>query len=152
MVRDQALAEDIVQETFIRLWNNRENLDATQSIKSYLYKIAYNYTLNHLEKQKNFSMHDYTEVDQKYHAAQADEPLIDDELQRKAAEALNNLPVKCRAVFIMCRHENMTYQEVADAMEISVKTVENQMGKALKTLRQQLSPYFDVISLIIFLN
>ena len=152
MVHDQALAEDIIQETFIRIWNSRENLDTTKSIKSYLYKIAYNYTLNHLEKQKNFTMHDYSEVDKKYQSAHADEQIINHELQYKAAEALNSLPVKCRAVFIMCRHENMTYQEVADAMEISVKTVENQMGKALKSLRQQLSPYFEVISLILFLN
>lgn len=152
MVRDQALAEDIVQETFIRVWNNREKLDAAKSIKSYIYKIAYNYTLNHLEKQKSFTLHDYSEVDKKYHSAHADEQMIDHELQNKATEALNNLPVRCRAVFIMCRHENMSYQEVAEAMEVSVKTVENQMSKALKNLRQELSPYFDIMTLIVFLN
>lgn len=152
IVRDQALSEDIVQETFIRIWNNRDNLDSAKSIKSYLYKIAYNYTLNHLEKQKNFTLQDYSEVDKMYQSAQADEQIIDHELQHKASEAMNSLPVKCKAVFIMCRHENMTYQEVADAMEISVKTVENQMSKALKSLRQQLSPYFDVLTLVLFLN
>ena len=152
LIKDQEAAEDIVQEVFVKVWNNREKIDTSRSVKSYLFKAAYNQTLNYIDKNKFMAdLSDYAEAEMQNYATSADQDLQLKEIEKQAERAINQLPVKCKAVFLMCRKENMTYREVADAMNISVKTVENQMGKALKSLRLKLAPYLDYIPFYILL-
>ena len=151
LIKDREAAEDIVQEVFVKIWNGMDNIDTSQSVKSYLFKAAYNQTLNYFDKNKhqnNFS--DYQEIEnQTTGGNSADQELQLKEIQKEAEEAINQLPVKCKAIFLMCKEENMTYREVANVMNISIKTVENQMGKALKTLREKLASYLDYIPVYI---
>lgn len=152
LVKDRSAAEDIVQEVFLKIWNKREDLDPSRSIKSYLFRATYNHTLNYLEKEKqHFNLTDYTDVTKEPNSPHADEDIQLKEMEAEVRKAIDHLPVKCRAVFLMCREQEMTYKEVAEAMNISVKTVENQMGKALKTLREKLAPYMDYLPIWVIL-
>jgi RNA polymerase sigma-70 factor, ECF subfamily len=76
--------------------------------------------------------------------------LVEDELKTKIEDAINELPEKCREIFMMSRYENLKYQEIADKLTISVKTVETQMSKALQHMRLRLAEYISVIIALVF--
>lgn len=134
--REEQLAQDLAQETFTRLWQNREKLDPRQSLKAYLYRIAYNLAIDHLRKRAHRP--------ESLEAANAHEPSYSHEdhfdLREKMQAAIANLSEPLRIVFTMSRFEEATYAEIASALEISVKTVESRMSKALKELREKLRP------------
>ena len=144
MVPDRAVAEDLVQDVLLNIWKNRDTLRVT-TYKAYLYRAALNAALRYAERQKR-------------HVAWAEAQLpdlgrntTDDLVQGQEAEAavaaaLATLPPQCRAVFLLSRQEGLSYQQIADALEIAPKTVENQMGKALRLLRQQLKGFFFGLS------
>ncbi|TKC09295.1 RNA polymerase sigma-70 factor [Pedobacter frigoris] len=146
MLRDKDMAEEIVQSMFLKFWEKRELLNIQSSIKAYLYKCTYNDCLNYIKHQKirtkyqDFAM--YTMNDQHEPASSKVELT---ELQKKLQEALNELPEHCRTVFQMSRFEDLKYREIAEQLGISIKTVENQMGKALKILRIKLADFITLI-------
>lgn len=136
---DKEASEDVVQEVFLKWWNKKDDLKVIQSIKSYLYKATINTSLNYLESKKKTvrfeAFHekpDTREVDDKIHLSQ---------LEAKINDAINSLPPKCKVIFLLSRYEGMKYQQIADHLDLSVKTVENQMGKALQIMRDRLKPY-----------
>jgi RNA polymerase sigma-70 factor (ECF subfamily) len=136
--QNEETAKDLSQELFFRLWKNREHLDANQSLKSYLYKIAHNLVIDHLRKRG---------VEQTYftneqpNAAITDEESDDFELREKINATMSGLPDSVRQVFYLSRFEGLKYSEIADALDIAVKTVEARMSKALTILREKLKPY-----------
>lgn len=140
IVNDTDAAEDLVQDVFMKVWNNRQTLEINYSFKSYLYRSAINSALNYLEKNKKktaledsaYSMPAGTEADDQLHF---------EEVQQRVKEATEALPPACKTIFVLSRHENMSYKEIAEALQISPKTVENQMGKALKHFREYLNVY-----------
>lgn len=146
ILKDTVAAEEVVQSLFLRLWEKRTSLDIRTSLKSYLYRATYNDCMNILKhwkvKQKHqdhvFHFNDATHE-------QTANRLHENELKRELQKALNKLPEKCRVVFQMSRFEELKYQEIADQLEISIKTVENQMGKALKILRLALAEYLPLL-------
>ena len=149
-MKDLDIAREIVQEVFANLWEKRETIEIDRSPKSYLGKAVRNRCLNYLRDNKKFDAgmleiedlgddHVYEEHDQ----------LVEDELKMKIDDAVNDLPDKCRQIFIRSKLENKKYQEIADEMKISVKTVEAQMSKALRIMRDKLSEYIGVLILII---
>ena len=124
------LAREIVQEVFIRLWQNRQNLDSRKSVKAYTYRIGYNLLLNHLRSKR---------IRRKYLDSQRDNsPEENIELQTSIQIALQKLPEKIRVVFILNQLEGFKYAEIAEACGISIKTVESRMSKALRILREEL--------------
>ena len=139
ILKDKALTEDTVQEIFVRLWEKRDELKIETSLKSYLYRAAINTAFNVLEKNKRYprlSVQDMaievpvsSGVEQDIHAK---------ELEAKINATLLKLPEACREVFVLSRQEGLSYKEIAETLSISVKTVENQMGKALKVFREAL--------------
>jgi RNA polymerase sigma-70 factor (ECF subfamily) len=137
MIRDKEQAEEIVQEFFITLWENPPLV--TDSVRSYFYKAIYNRTLNYISKAntrlKNEDL--YSQIDQ-----QTEEETDDKELQNFISKAVDTLPEKCKEIFIMCKYNDMSYSQVSEMLHISPKTVENQMGIALKKLRELLKPLF----------
>ncbi len=140
MVNDAQATEDILQDVFLKIWHNRNNLTFTYSIKSYLYRAAINAALNYLEKSKRtvgLEADEYTEPT----AEGAEDQLHFREVESRVHEAIETLPPACKAIFVLSRYEEMSYKEIAESMQISVKTVENQMGKALRQLKQYLSVY-----------
>jgi len=136
-VKDADQAEDIVQELFARLWQDREALSIQVSVKSYLFTAVRNRCLNALVVKKRMRP-----LDEEVHDAAEGDGRNEDELTERAARVqavIEGLPTERRKIFRLSRNEGLKYQEIAEKLEISVKTVENQMGKALKTLREELA-------------
>ncbi len=150
IVNDTDAAEDLVQDVFMKVWNNRQTLEINLSIKSYLYRSAINSALNYLERSKkivNLEESNFLEPS----VNDAEDQLHFNEVQQRVKEATDALPPACKTIFILSRQENMSYKEIADSLQISPKTVENQMGKALKHFREYLSVYIKhLFSWILF--
>ncbi|MBU6340119.1 MAG: RNA polymerase sigma-70 factor [Bacteroidetes bacterium] len=137
-------AEDVVQQAFVKLWERRTELEITHSIKAYLYKTVHNACLNrirHLQTKSKYQQFNAGQLD-KQHSYQDQ---TSTELQEKFQHAMESLPPQCRHIFELSRFESLKYREIADQLEISIKTVETQMGKALKLLRVQLADYLITI-------
>ena len=131
-------AEEIVQELFLRIWRQRESLEITESLQGYLFRAARNEALNHLKHRRvelQWRGREQT-ADQRV-APSADDALAERELSRAIEAAIAALPERCRMVFMMSRRQGLSYAEIGDALGISVKTVEVQIGKALRTLRER---------------
>lgn len=135
---DHDTAEEIVQQVFINLWNQRETIDPDKQVNSYLFTSVKNRCLNHIRDHKKFRNY-YLDIETEMEIPVAERDIVSEqELEKRVAEALGKLPEKCREVFDLCRFEEMKYQEVAVKLGISIKTVEAQMSKALKILREEL--------------
>jgi RNA polymerase sigma-70 factor (ECF subfamily) len=152
MVKDEVMAADIVQEIFYRIWLKREKLSIQHSLKAYLYACVHHESLLQLKKQKRLADYETMMLHrEKYEAPAADasERLRRVELEESITVALNRLPEQCRTIFQLNRFEKLKYREVAAVLGISVKTVESQMGKALKILRISLSEFLPFLIFIV---
>lgn len=148
MLRDQDLAEEIVQNMFLKFWEKRELLQVQTSIKAYLYKCVYHDSLNYIKRQKvetKYQHYAAYSMNDSHEAASSRVEL--NELEMKLHHALNELPEHCRTIFQMSRFEELKYREIAEQLGLSIKTVENQMGKALKILRLKLADFITLITL-----
>jgi RNA polymerase sigma-70 factor (ECF subfamily) len=141
IVSDADAAKDIVQDVFVKLWNNRSNVDLGGQIRNYLYKATSHTALNYLRSLKRIDrLGNQTEVSRlQAHANQ--ESILYKEFELRVRESIDRLPPKCKAIYLLSRHEGLKYQEIADALGLSLKTVENQMGIALEKLRDDLKPF-----------
>jgi RNA polymerase sigma-70 factor, ECF subfamily len=136
------VAEEIVQETFLRVWRTRLTLDPAQPLRAYLYRAARNTAINQLKRRELESQWlsgAASTTVPRIHAA--DEELHVHELSNAVQHTLATLPERCRLIFTMSRHQGLSYNEIADALGISIKTVETQMGRALKALRAGLATF-----------
>ena len=149
IVRDDADAEEIVQNVFYKLWERREQMAELQSVNAYLYRSVYNESLNYLKHQKVKMAYQAHAVNHSPQQTGGSDSASVKELEAKIQVAMNDLPEQCRTVFQLSRFEELKYREIADRLGISVKTVENQMGKALKILRSKLAEYLPVIWLLL---
>ena len=150
-VEDSSTSEDLVQEMFSKLWKKPEEFDIRTNVKSYLFGAVRNACLNHLRHEKVIRAH--AEASTREVSDQVDF-LEMDELQDLIQKVLDQLPEKRREIFELSRYEGMKYQEIADELGISVKTVETQMSRTLKALREAVGSYLIwliVISMIFFL-
>ena len=136
-IHDLDESRSLIQEIFIDIWIKRNRLKINQSVKAYLFKSAHNKARDYL-KHKAIELK--YENEHPFAEAVNDPDLIEEaELNARINKAINELPEKCREIFILCRFEELRYSEIANRLEISVKTVEMQMGIALKKLRTKLS-------------
>ncbi|MBW3466907.1 RNA polymerase sigma-70 factor [Arthrospiribacter ruber] len=143
---DKDAAEEVVQSAFIGFWEKKESIQIDASLKSYLYSSVRNACLNELKRLKVRQVHAEAVVaDGERYTHAADHQAIKNELESKIQEAIEALPDQCKLIFRMSRFEDLKYQEIADALQISIKTVENQMGKALKLMRLKLKDYLPFI-------
>lgn len=138
-------AEDLVQEIFVRLYEDASVLENTQNFGGYLRRTAVNRAIDQFRKNSRTKSIDLDRVFDLSTSEEADVPLANSEAGQAYLEALEQLPPQCRVVFTLKRNEGMTNAEVADHLGISVKTVENQMTKALKRLRTLLAPLLSSI-------
>lgn len=149
ILKDEDEAEEVVQNVFYKLWEKKERISELQSLNAYLYRAVYNDSLNYLKHQKvkasyqSFAMHNNSEMDN----SASDKKL--NELERRLSVALSELPEQCRTIFQMSRFEELKYREIAERLGLSVKTVENQMGKALRLMRTKLADFLAVLWIII---
>ena len=150
-VSDSDTSEDLVQEVFGKIWNQSHELTIKTNVKSYLFGAVRNACLNHIRHQR---------VKSAYSQGTPTERVIDqeaflemEELQEQLNSALAQLPEKRRKIFEMSRFEEKKYQEIADELDISVKTVETQMSRALKVIREVLKSYliYVIIASVFFI-
>ena len=151
LLKDWDIAEEIVQALFLKLWEKNEWAHIQTSIKSYLYKSVYHDSLNHIRRQKvQLRYQTLTAHSMKNHTDDAAGKLKMSELEQHLNKALNKLPEKCRAIFHLSRFEELKYQEIATQFNISIKTVETHMGKALRILRKEMKEFLPFIALMLF--
>ncbi|NDV60501.1 RNA polymerase sigma-70 factor [Bacteroides sp. 519] len=132
-ITNQTDSEDLALEIFVHLWENRHKLDIVDSVKSYLFRTARNRSLNYLrDKKETISIHTLS-LDPIY---LQDDSLELEELDHLLCEAIESLPEKCKKVFIKSRDENLSNKKIAEELQISIKTVEAQITKALKHIQK----------------
>ncbi len=141
MIKQPAVSEEIIQNIFLEVWINREKLPVQASIRTYLLKMVKNDCLDHLKHKKiaeryageflRFNTEAFEDVF---------DMLVNKDLEKSLEAAIGKLPLQCREIFRLSRFEFMSYKCIAEKLGISIKTVENQIGKALKIVRQELDP------------
>ena len=145
-LNDPEEAQEIVQDMFVKIWEGRDEIDPEDSLKSYVFKIVQNLSLNKLRRKKVESRYIeiYKLVYIEHQEFSAHESLLARELEEHIVHSIGKLPSGCRKVFELSRIEGLKYREIADNLHISVKTVEVQMSKALRSLRIELSDYLTL--------
>jgi RNA polymerase sigma-70 factor (ECF subfamily) len=148
--RNEAAAEDIVQDTFVNLWSKRERLSTTpDAVGAYLRRAVRNRSLNYLRDRKRIPVDDAEPEGEPVHSAPPPDAVLEaQELQLRINRAIDRLPERCRLVFVMSRIEEMSHREIADGLDISTKTVENQMTRAYRFLREWLAVFLPLFSLL----
>lgn len=139
VVPDRAVVEDLLQDVFMRVWQGRESLPVITSYRAYLTRMALNAALRYRQRDQRQVAWDDAPADTAPIASDALDQLHATETSDAIAVALAKLPPQCRVIFELSRYEDFSYQQIAEALELSPKTVENQMGKALRILRQELA-------------
>lgn len=155
-VRIPAVCEEIVQELFLNLWRKRDTLDPDGRCRAYLYKSVRNGALDylkHLEVQREYLNHLALENRMEWESVSMESADLEEKdqlqmLNRAIREAIDQLPEQRRMIFLLSREDGLTYQEIADVLNISVKTVETQMGRSLGTLRKLLAGYLSSLLLV----
>lgn len=150
IVWDDSICMDLTQDLFVRFWDKRNSLEIQGEIAPYIRRMAINEALGYIRKQKKFKTDDIEAHVDLTDNKSSDHILEAKELQSAFEESILKLPNKCRMVFQLSRHEGLSYKEIADQMNISIKTVENQMGKALKMMRFFLSDFLTCLILFLF--
>lgn len=152
-LHDEKIAEEIVQDTFLKLWEIRESLNDQINIRNFLYTITKNNCLNYLRNQKIALKHQenmkYLEMQFNYEALEKLGNYIQfQELRNKIDDAISKLPAEVTQTFKLSRFEELSYKEIATQQSISIKTVEAHISKALRILRVELKDYLPLIYLI----
>ena len=143
IVGDSAAAEDVVQDMFLKIWKKRNQLNINADLKAYVFRSTVNTALNYLDKNKRSLSYENNKIAELPGTGVMDKDFLEQsELEKLLHQTIQDLPPKCRQVFMMSRFEDMKYAEIAKQLGISIKTVENQMGKALTRVRERLQPYY----------
>ncbi|MEZ5056122.1 MAG: RNA polymerase sigma-70 factor [Saprospiraceae bacterium] len=135
------LAEDIAQDVFFELWRKKEQLNISTSLRPYLRRASINKTLNHFRDQKINFASDEQLPSLAGGLTKAQQQMEADEMEAYITNLIDQLPERCRVIFILSRYEELSYKEIAENLQISEKTVENQISKALKFLRENLAGF-----------
>lgn len=144
-LRDWDEAKELVHDVYVTLWEKRDSIDPNKAIRSYLFTAVYNRSMNHLRDNKKFNRNVDASQAADIIASGNNNALELKELEKQISSAIAQLPEKCREVFMMNRYDGLKYKEIAEALNISVKTVEIHMTKALKVLREQLQKNFILL-------
>jgi len=142
ILADEDDAREVVHQVFINLWEKRSEIDLSTSLKSYLFTSVNNRSLNVIRDRKKFSSEEVPERAGEWDVSAQIESM---ELEEKIREVIDSLPERCREIFELNRFDGLKYSEIAVQLDISVKTVENQMSKALKILREKLAKYLTIL-------
>ncbi|HEX5168171.1 MAG TPA: RNA polymerase sigma-70 factor [Cyclobacteriaceae bacterium] len=150
LVNDRDAAKDVVQDVFFKLWKNKDGIDFGEKMKHYLFRATSHTALNYLRfHRKIIRIDDPTDFQPGVSPA-GDDLMSYQELELRVRSAIDKLPPKCKAIYLLSRHEGLKYQEIADTLGVSLKTVEHQMGIALQKLRKELKPFMTSGFIILF--
>ena len=148
-IRNKSVSEDIIQDIFIYFWEKKGTINLNSSVKSYLLTAARNKFLNHIRSEKSHQTINQEVILNSETIVNPNYNLLDiNRIEGFISESIDKLPPRCREVYLLHKQENLSYKEIALRMEISEKTVENQMTIAIRKLREQLTPYYDEIFIL----
>lgn len=151
IVNDETLAEEMIHQVFLKILEKKEAIIIHTSLKAYLYRSVYNECLNHLKHQKVKQAYQVQAINNmKANTENLSDRLQYRELEQQLRKTINELPEQCRTIFQLSRFEELKYTEIAHQLGLSVKTVENQMSKALKRLRSELVNFLPLIFCLLF--
>lgn len=151
-IKDEDEAEEIVQEIIFKLWEQRDQLDAVNSLRSYLYRSVHNRCLNYIKHQLHKTKYsDKAYLEMKKLELESAEDYNNKELEEKVHTAIGNLPDRCKEVFQLSRFEGKKNKEISEQLGISVKAVEANITRALTSLRESLDKYLK-LELVILLT
>jgi RNA polymerase sigma-70 factor (ECF subfamily) len=143
IVQNEQTAEDVVQEVYCTLWRRREEI-TVNSYDAYLYRSVYNASINAIRKEKSRAFEEIEEnnIDLPDNYNNPENQLVLEETKSKINKAIESLPAACRTIFLLSRFENKSNKEIATDLNLSIKTVENQMTKSLRIIREALFYFF----------
>jgi RNA polymerase sigma-70 factor (ECF subfamily) len=140
LIKDHDTAEEIVQDLFFRLWQDKEKIKIVSSLNGYLFRSVHNRCLHYIEHNKVMERHAAEMSHLQTEGEESPSDILEHkELQGKIAKVLERLPERCGKIFYMNRFEGLKYKEIAQKLSVSVKTVESNMGRALKEFRRELT-------------
>jgi RNA polymerase sigma-70 factor (ECF subfamily) len=149
LFKNQLLVEHIAQDIFVYIWENRQHIEIKTSMESYLYSAGRYKALNQIRNSsKRESIHMSLVNSSSLEEESSDKIMEIKELEQIIEQAINTLPERCQKIFRLSRQEEMSYKEIAHLMDISINTVENQIGIALKKLRTVLRPFYIQLFLL----
>ena len=150
-VKNEETARDIIQDIFLKVWENRQNVDFSMPLHSYLLKIAHNCCMNHLQRLKTEQSYLHNAAMQLLEMETQYDHLFDqlvaDATGERIEQIVERLPEQCRDIFRKSRFEGMKHEDIAQNLNISVRTVETQIYRALKVLKKALNMCITVIPL-----
>jgi len=143
IVNNDSDAREVVHNTFCKIWDNRKTIEINESLKAYLYRSVYNNSITLLRKRKQYAKYTQQGLVDLYFERIIQNPhaelkIIDSQTRKIILSAIDELPKRCREIFLKCKIGGLSYPETAEDLGISVKTVEAQMSTALKRLRKSL--------------
>jgi RNA polymerase sigma-70 factor (ECF subfamily) len=147
---EKSLSEEVVQDMFLKIWEKRAVLTIEMSLKHYVFRSVRNRCLNLIQHEKVKKQYAGMVLENSAHEISPDEYFLEVDLVRRIEKSIESLPPKRREIFKLSREQGLKYKEIADSLGISVKTVEVQMGLALKQLREQLKDYTEHIITLFF--
>ena len=149
IVNDPDEAEDIIQNVIYKLWENRQALVEIKNLRSYLFRSVYNGSINYLKSSRyhdnyiSTALFDLKQIEMEaYHLTEYNE------LKQRIEACIEDLPDQCKKVFKLSRQENKSYNEISEKLNITVKAVEANISRALKTLRKNLKDYLGIFLLL----
>ncbi len=145
VLMDEHQAKDLVQDVLFHFWTKRDTLTIESGLKSYLRRSVVNRSIDQIRRKKRFGVaEEITDYNQASNEVSTQEMMETADLQSAIMVAVDSLPERCKLIFSLSRFENMSHQQIADQLDISKKTIENQMTKALKTIRKAIQQYKDL--------
>jgi RNA polymerase sigma-70 factor (ECF subfamily) len=150
LLADEMQAEEAVQEVFLRLWQQKDQVSIETNVQAYLYRAVHNQSMNILNHEKvKEKYQQYARHSSPQYADGPAQGMYAKELQQQIGKAMEKIPEKCRTVFHLSRQEELSYKEIAAKLGLSIKTVENQVAKALKILRAELKDYLPMLAVMV---
>lgn len=143
-IRSESVIEDIIQQVFYKVWQNREQIEPRGTLKAYLYSAVRNQAFKHLDKEnRNGGPTQELTENCAVSSKNPENKVMLQELHEAYQAAVDQLPDKRKNIFLMHRQDNLTYKEIADVLNISIRTVETQMRRSLKFLATRLSNFIN---------
>lgn len=153
LLQDSEMAEETVQDLFVRIWEKRESLTIETSVKHYLFKSVRNQCLNQIQHQKIRKQYASRILELSHQEVDPEQYYMEVDLIKRIERCIGSLPPKRQEIFRLSREQGLKYKEIAEELNISIKTVEAQMGLALKYLREELKEFSNhLFTLLLIFN
>ena len=150
LTKDHYTAQDIVQNVFLKIWQNRKKLNSSYNLNNFLYKSIYNEFIDHYRKIKLLTPLEEEHIKQLKSIVSDQKVSEIERLVKQVKEEIENLPPKCKSVFTMAKLEGLTYVEIAEYHQVSIRTVEMHMSRAFEIIRKKIGDKTDTILFFLF--